>query len=116
MSLKVVVLQSKEQIIADIKEVVSEDKPVAYLLQSPQIVSMNRFSLSEDKSGSNSIEVTLTPWILSSAEKDIPVPINHVVTIVEPLDSIKQMYLEKTNGTNNQIDSSIEREESDKSD
>ena len=116
MSLKVVVLQSKEQIIADIKEVVSEDKPVAYLLQSPQIVSMNRFSLSEDKRGSNSIEVTLTPWILSSAEKDIPVPINHVVTIVEPLDSIKQMYLEKTNGTNNQIDSSIEREESDKSD
>ena len=71
MSLKVVVLQSKEQIIADIKEVVSEDKPVAYLLQSPQIVSMNRFSLSEDKGGSNSIEVTLTPWILSSAEKDI---------------------------------------------
>tara|TARA_B100000427_G_scaffold284671_1_gene257665 strand:+ start:364 stop:708 length:345 start_codon:yes stop_codon:yes gene_type:complete len=114
MSLKVVVLQSKEQIIADIKEVVSEDKPVAYLLQSPQIVSMNRFSLSEDKGGSNSIEVTLTPWILSSAEKDIPVPINHVVTIVEPLESIKEMYLEKTNGTRNQTDSSDNGTESDK--
>ena len=105
MTLKVIVLQSKEQIIADIKEVLDGEKPVAYLLQSPQIVGMNRFSLSEDESGSNSIEVTLTPWILSSAEKDIPVPINHVVTIVEPLESIKKMYLEKTNGQSNQIDS-----------
>ena len=116
MTLKVVVLQSKEQIFADIKEVLDGEKPVANLLQSPQIVSMIRCALSEDETGSNSIEVTLTPWILSSAEKDIPVPINHVVTIVEPLESIKKMYLEKTNGTNNQTDSSIEREESDKSD
>jgi len=64
-----------------------------------------------------SVEVTLSPWILASADKEIPVPNHHVVAIVEPLDSIKQMYLEKTNGTrstNDQTDSSDDGTESDK--
>ena len=117
MSLKIVVLQSREQIIADTKEVLSEEKPVAYLLGNPHLVELNRFSMSEDENNQTSIEISLTPWILASAEKEIPVPIHNVVTLVEPLESIKQMYLEKTNGrTSNQTDSSIEREESDKSD
>ena len=116
MSLKIIVLQSKEQLIADTKEVLSEEKPVAYLLGNPHLVELNRFSMSEDEDNQTSIEISLTPWILASAEKEIPVPIHNVVTLVEPLESIKQMYLEKTNGTNNQTDSSIEREESDKSD
>ena len=85
-------------------------------MQHPHLVNIKQVTSPDQKDGDFGIDVTLTPWILSSAEKDIPVPINHVVTIVEPLESIKKMYLEKTNGTNNQTDSSIEREESDKSD
>ena len=45
------------------------------------------------------MQVTLTPWILLTTDKDIIVPGNHVVTIVEPIDSIKEMYLEKINGS-----------------
>ena len=117
MSLKIVVLQSKEQLISETKEVISEDKPIAYMLTNPHIIEVNRFSMSEDVNNETSIEVVLSPWIIASSDKEIPVPIHNVVTIVEPLDSIKQMYLEKTNGrTSNQTDSSIEREESDKSD
>ena len=69
-----------------------------------------------DRNNQTSIEISLTPWILASAEKEIPVPIHNVVTLVEPLESIKKMYLEKTNGTSNQIDSSDNGTESDKSD
>ena len=105
MAIKIVVLQSKEQIVTEIKEVISGDKPVAYLLTNPQLVELNRFSLSEDGSNQTSIEITLSPWILATSENEIPIPLDQVVTIVKPLQSIEKMYLEKTNGKSNQTDS-----------
>jgi len=111
MTLKVVVLQSQEQLISNVKEIVSEDKVVAYLLDNPHRLDVSTFT------AETSVEVTLSPWILASAEKEIPVPNHHVVTIVEPIESIKEMYLEKTNGTrttSDQTDSSDDRTESDK--
>ena len=38
MSIKVAVLQSGEQIIAEMKEIVSEDRPIAYLFKQPHKV------------------------------------------------------------------------------
>ena len=32
-------------------------------------------------------------------DKDIVIPGNHVITLVEPIDSIKEMYSEKVNGS-----------------
>ena len=50
MSIKVAVLQSGEQIIAGMKEIVSEDKPIAYLFNQPhKIVLNNQIVLSESK-------------------------------------------------------------------
>ena len=105
MAIKIVVLQSKEQIVTEIREVISGDKPVAYLFTNPQLVELNRFTLSEDEKEQTSIEITLSPWILATDEKEIPVPLDQVVTIVKPLKSIEKMYLEKTNGQRNQTDS-----------
>ena len=45
------------------------------------------------------IQITLSPWILLSADKDVLVPRHQVVTIVEPIDSLKEMYMEKINGS-----------------
>ena len=98
MSIKVAVLQSGDQIVADMKEIVSEDKP-AYLFHKPQkVVINNQIVLSESKDQS-SVEVTLANWILISDEDDIPVSVNQVVTLVEPVASIKKMYEEKVNGS-----------------
>mgnify|MGYP003304875491 FL=1 len=105
MAIKIVVLQSKEQIVTEIREVISGDKPVAYLFTNPQLVELNRFTLSENETDQTSIEITLSPWILATDEKEIPVPLDQVVTIVKPLKSIEKMYLEKTNGQSNQTDS-----------
>ena len=99
MSIKVAVLQSGDQIIAEMKEIVSEDKPTAYLFNQPhKIVLNNQIVLSESKDQS-SVEVTLTKWILISDEDDIPVSVNQVVTLVEPVASVKKMYEEKVNGS-----------------
>ena len=99
MSIKVAVLQSGDQIIAEMKEIVSEDKPIAYLFNQPhKIVLNNQLVLSESKDKS-SVEVTLAKWILISDEDDIPVSVNQVVTLVEPVESVKKMYEEKVNGS-----------------
>ena len=99
MSIKVPVLQSGEQIIAGMKEIVSEDKPIAYLFNQPhKIVLDNQIVLSESKDKS-SVEVTLAKWILISDEDNIPVSVNQVVTLVEPVASVKKMYEEKVNGS-----------------
>ena len=60
---------------------------------------INQPFLVEKVDNDTSIQVTLTPWILLTTDKDIIIPGNHVVTIVEPLDSVKEMYLEKINGS-----------------
>ena len=95
MSVKLAILQDKEQVIAEIKELVDDGKPVGYLLKNPHKLVIVDEKLDEDVS----VQVTLTPWILLTTDKDIIVPGNHVVTIVEPIDSIKEMYLEKINGS-----------------
>ena len=99
MSIKVAVLQSGDQIVADMKEIVSEDKQIANLFHKPQkVVLNNQIVLSETKDKS-SIEVTLQNWILISDEDDVPVSVNQVVTLVDPVSSIKKMYEEKVNGS-----------------
>ena len=99
MSIKVAVLQSGEQIIAEMKEIVSEDKPIAYLFHQPQKVVLNNQIVLSESNDKSSVEVTLAKWILISDEDDIPVSVNQVVTLVEPVASVKKMYEEKVNGS-----------------
>ncbi len=111
MTLKVVLLRSNEQVITDIKEIVSEDNIAGYLLHNPHKISINKPLLIGDEESLNndlSVEITLAPWLLMSADKDIPIPNNYVVTIVEPIDSLKKMYLEKVDGSDNKVSSSEE--------
>jgi hypothetical protein len=108
MSIKVILLRSGDQIITDVKEVISEDKPVAYLFTNPQKVTINKPFLISEQENERSYEITFSQWMLLSADKEIAVPTNYVVTIVEPLDSIKEMYLEKINGTNSEVSSTKE--------
>ena len=95
MSVKLAILQGKDQVIAEIKELIDDKKPVGYLLKSPHKLIVDEEKLNEDES----VKITLTPWILLTNDQEIVIPNNHVVTIVEPIDSIKEMYLEKINGS-----------------
>ena len=99
MSIKLAVLKSGEQVIADAKELVSEEKVRGYLFTRPhKVVSTQPLLLTEDQKDDNSLEVTLSPWIVLSADKEVVVPTDWVVTLVEPLESVVKMYEEKVNG------------------
>ena len=98
MAVKLAILQDKEQVIAEIKELVDDGKPVGYIFTNPHRVYAEKQILAESEEG-RSVQVTLSPWILLTTDKEILVPRQHVVTIVEPLDTIKEMYTEKLNGS-----------------
>ena len=98
MSIKLAVLQDQDQVIAEIKEVVDEGKPIGYLFANAhRIITEKQFLAESDDD--RQIQITLSPWILLSADKEILVPKHQVITIVEPIDSVKEMYSEKLNGS-----------------
>ncbi len=100
MTIKVALLRTGDQIISDMKEVVSEETPVAYIFKSPQKIVVNSpILVTEERE--RSIELSLSSWIIVTEDKEVVVPVNHVVTVVEPLESVKKMYLEKVNGSDN---------------
>ena len=101
MSVKLAVLKSGEQVIADAKELVSKDeeKVRGYLFTRPhKVLTAQPMLLTEEAKDDNSLEVTLSPWIILSADTEVVVPTDWVVTIVEPLESVVKMYQEKTDG------------------
>ena len=98
MSVKLAILQGKEQVIAEIKELVDDGNPVGYIFANPHCVYADKQYLAEENED-RSVQITLSPWILLTADKEILVPKHQVVTIVEPIDSVKKMYSEKVNGS-----------------
>ena len=98
MAIKLAILQGKEQIIAQIKELVDDGNPVGYLFANPHCVYADKQYLAEENED-RSVQITLSPWILLTADKEILVPKHQVITIVEPIDSVKEMYSEKVNGS-----------------
>ena len=105
MSIKLALLKSGETIISDAKELISEDKVCGYLLTKPHKVETRKTVLlvEENENSKGDIEVSLSPWIILTSDDQIPVPPDWVVTIVEPIQTIKEMYEEKVNGENSQV-------------
>ena len=100
MSIKLSLLKSGEQIISEMKELVAEGQDVAhaYMLENPHVVTIKEQELiTEDKIPEQDygINVSLVPWIILSKDKQIVLPTDSVLTVVEPLDSVTQLYLDK---------------------
>ncbi len=86
MSIKLVLLKSGEQVVSDIKELVSEDSVRGYVFNKPHKVQVNRtLLLTEDENAidDRNVEITLSPWILLTEDEDVLVTPDWIVTIVE---------------------------------
>ena len=100
MSIKLTLLKTGEQLISDMKELSEEgkDEPKAYLLENPHTVEISEkhfVTEEEKKDGDFGINVTLLPWIILSQDNQMIVPFDSVLTIVEPLNSVTQLYIDK---------------------
>ena len=115
MSVNLVILKSGEEIVADVKEIKSEDNVVGYFFDNPLTLHCESEAppeiLLEGKTEtqySSKIKLSFFPWIPLSAErKNIPCSADWIVTIVKPQEQLIKLYEEKVNGRNESDQSSI---------
>ena len=125
MTIKLILLKSGEDIIADVAEMASgegEDKRVVgYFLHKPCIVKLRDSQVLTEETEAeqkSSFKVSLFPWMPLTSDKTIPIPADWLVTMVEPKEKLKQMYIEDvlTYGQDNQSSGSDEQSDSNQSD
>ena len=87
MTIKVLVLKSGEDVIADVQEMMSsENQVMGYFLTKPCVVKL------QAKGDSQDVSVRMHPWMPFAREKMIPLSTDWVVTMVTPVESIQEMY------------------------
>jgi len=100
MSIKVALLKSGESVIADIKELISDDKVCGYLFENPNIITYLEPELLTEQTETSKLKISLIPWILITSDTKIPVRSDWVITMVEPIEDVKKIYEEKINESN----------------
>ena len=102
MTIKLLLLKSGEDIIADVSEMAAGEgenkRVVGYFLNRPCVIKMRDPNLltkdSEDPTQKAGFSVSLFPWMPLSKEETIPITSDWVITIVEPMTNLAQMYME----------------------
>lgn len=114
MSIKLAILKSGEHVISDVKELVADEKLHGYLFQNAYTIDSRPpefLTEEEENSGVHDIQVLLKPWLIFSEERKIPVRADWLVTIVEPVPKIKELYEERIN-----VDKNFSSDEQSKTD
>ena len=101
MSVKLFLLKSGEYVISDGKELISNENPVGYLFNNPFKAIVNSPIFLSESVNEPEVSVSLSPWIILTNDSQIPIPFDWVVTVLEPIETLKQMYEEQVNGKTN---------------
>ena len=119
MTVKLAILKSGEDIVADIKEMVvgegDDARVVGYVLTKPVGVSLNRKEITIDGE-EDKVQIRLFPWCPLTKNEKIPITADWVVTIVDPIDKITEMYTKEVLEDGSESSSSDEQTDSSKSD
>ena len=100
MTIKLMLLKSGEDVIANITEMRvgtdDDSQVIGYHLNKPCVVKMRDPNVvSEDGPKKQSgFQVSLFPWMPLSKDETIPVPADWMITMVEPVTKLKEMYTE----------------------
>ena len=119
MTIKILVLKSGEDVIAEIKEMMTSDNQVmGYLLTKPCVVKLMSaapLTAEEDDSnpeGTSEVRIRMHPWAPLAKEKQVPLSTEWVVTMFSPIEKVLDMYKKqvlKENGKTDTTDSSDEQ-------
>ena len=100
MTIKFFLLKSGEDVIADVSEMIlgegDEKRVIGYHLDKPCVIKMRNPNLTEDKGVQKKagFEVSLFPWIPLTKDTTISIPADWLITVVEPVEKLKEMYQE----------------------
>ena len=113
MTVKLVMLKSGEDIIADVKEIKSGEEVIGYYFHDPLIVKMyepdHPTVLNEGTTNeySSKVKILFYPWVPLSSDSKIPCSADWVITITEPMSNLKKLYHKKIDGKQNNQDTVI---------
>ena len=100
MTIKLMLLKSGEDVISDVTEMCvgteADRQVIGYRLNKPCIVKMRDPNLVKDEGPNkqSGFSVSLFPWMPLTKQESIPVPADWMITMVEPIDKLKEMYIE----------------------
>jgi uncharacterized UBP type Zn finger protein len=98
MTVKLALLKSGEDVIADVQEMILGEEPnqkvVGYIFNKPCSIKMRVREEDSDKEKTDSVKIRLTPWIILTKDTKIPVSLDWVITLVDPIDQLLKMYEE----------------------
>lgn len=102
MAVKLAVLKSGENVIADIQQLVDHnDKVVSLVFTNPFVVNLMTPQIIFETEDNEEYEhkISFYPWIVLSNDKVIEVDPNWVVCIVDANEMVKSSYEKKMNST-----------------
>jgi len=102
MSIKLVVLKSGEDIISHVTEMITDTydaegevvgkEVFGYYLTRPCAVKLLNEEDTTDETGRKAFEISMFPWIPLSNDKVVKIPTDWVITIVNPIEKVKDMF------------------------
>ena len=111
MTIKVLVLKSGEDVIADVQEMMSSsDQVIGYFLTKPCVVKL------QAKETNTDVSVRMHPWMPIARETMIPVSADWVVTMVTPVEKIQEMYENQVLNDGKENDSTTDSDEQSETD
>jgi len=117
MSIKLCLLKSGEKVIANVEDMISPqtNNMIGYYFDRPFLVMVAKQH--PEKISENEIEakVGITPWIPLTRDKIIPVPLDWVITMVDPIESVLNIYQKGVLGQNDKHNSVDEQQNIDQS-
>ena len=120
MAVKIIRLKSGEELVADVKEVMSKadggDRPIAYMLDNPCLIGIEQEQkpelLNEDGSEDQiQARLVIRKWIIFTNQTQQMIPLDWVVTFSDPTEDVLNVYnkrleaeqVEQVNTTEEQI-------------
>ena len=91
MAIKLAVIKTGEQIVTKVEEMLLEDKVVGYFFIKPCLVKTSEPKPNK-KTGGASFDINLSPWIALGKGIRFTVPLDWIVTFVDPVDELYTMY------------------------
>ena len=99
MTVKVLVLKSGVDVIADVQEMMSsKDQVMGYFLNKPCVVKLQTSKPTQDEldpkqpEKQSDVSVSMYPWMPRAREKAVPISTDWVVTMITPVEKIQEMY------------------------
>ena len=110
MTIKLLLLKSGEDIVSNVEEMVvgeenSQENPrrvIVYYLNRPCVVKLFKDAQEDKEKG---MQVSIYPWMPLAKDQRIPIIADWVVTMVDPVESLTQMYNEDIVNYGNQSSS-----------